>query len=1440
MTTLLTKNTMYDASSWGAGNVRLRFSTWYDTTSPNDKLSVIFTGNGSTYTPACTYSGYSLGWQEKICTVSSQYLTSQFKFGFLFESDGSPETKQGVYVDDVYLERYASNVSVGNYDDYQESRLQYGPISVSGYTGTVFDFWIKGNIEDCCDSALVELSADGSNWTPVGSIIQTDYSTWQQKQYSFNSLSGNIYFRIIFESDYLIRDSGYYVDDVKVWGYLLLPDGSACNTGSECQSGVCGGAHVDYKIHCNTDGSSTAYGDQRVYVNTCGGAGTLDHTNFDFTSGTCSTNKVCDADLWHYNSTFTTSQICKTSIPNFCSVSPDCWNDNGGVDCKGSSSKICTYGNNGDYCTENAQCNSNQCISNQCSTGIPNGYACSTDSQCASGFCVANVCSASHNPLLTRTDTWNLANSNNVSDENDGHVFVNQSVYPNVTGLREETDMVCYDFDGNGVYDACYFDSNGCGGGGCSANSCNYFTIPNTVQSKYSCDIDSPTGCHIGLDGSTTAKICSGAGCVVNTSQGSDYRQIISKSYTDCDNNSNLRAEVSPAVGAHGNYYYVYHSKYYKAENTALNQKDYWEVGQWGYSDDNSSSYFFNQCIGNTAVDVVAEEFRVTTANGVIPNVCKKIPGETCSSNSECLYNVCSGTQCVLSGGIKGHLFDETGHPIAGKVMKLTTCNDALITQSTTDASGKYGFYAPAGSYKTKTTAPWGEVTFVWANEPSGCHYYPNGFSDVWSKLFTKANIHGRAVNPQGFASSNLPFEAATCQNVVLDTDTSDYQGYFSLNTDTGYQRINVDLNGNKFPITAKNGNACIFQYGDVDLGDIKVTANCSLYNNTCDDSDPNLRLYNCSSSSANGCSCSIQHCLAGCTDGAPQCNVVGTGTIKVSVADMNGNSTPYAEVRSDGVNMGKTNGFGKKDINTQHGPHTVKVTCPNDPISQTKNTYINTNQKYVSFALNCPTPPKGDLKVIVSDVNGLPIVNAHIFLDDSQSASTITDIFGLAKISNIPFGQHSVQFAYKLDFNQATLLTSRLVDINTQQTTVVQTLLAPTDPGYSSYSATEITPSVFGIDDSIVIGTIVVAAVASRTDYCACVNGYSDVPIFNECMTVWGSSNTTTDLTYSLSPFRSFVSDHYNEHLYCESHFMGTIKKIGEFILFDRGMTLVFRVTSPIFFAIDDVIPITSTYENFVSAAKKLLPIKNTSNGAEYTASGVNNYFSYADDILSKPYTYGTVSKLSYSGRNVVKEYADDIGSNGVMKINQFADASDFHRANVSEAFNSIAKLRNSQTISSQALTSVENKLKHDILSYHPGGDYGFSKGSIGESIGALNRPSTLSNKIISSHEVFPQGVPSSGRKVDFVFTDGELYEIKTTVVNSSTSLNSIEDEAFDILHKSKQWQLADPNRLIHVKFTNFVEQDDQLYFWQLLNKENATIGADTSKIILYWDGSP
>jgi hypothetical protein len=1043
----------------------------------------------------------------------------------------------------------------------------------------------------------------------------------------------------------------------------------------------------------------------------------------------------------------------------------------------------------------------------------------------------SGVCQSSHNPKLDITDSWVESNSDNESNADDGRLFVGETVYPISSQLRESTDMICYDFDGDGDYDACYFDSNGCvNGAGCSASSCNVsgFTIPQSVSSskKWSCDIDSGNGCKIGVDNGTPAQICTGSSCSISTATPIYSNEIRAVGFTDCDNSDSLKGQYTINSDFFGDSHYtVIKPKYAICENAltgsnTLNEPTYWSAGFSGsYSPNGSYNHdiFFNHiCPANKACDQLSDEVEINTPNGVIPSPCRTMPNQFCTQNSDCLYNSCntSTNECNVGIGIEGILKDEFGAPITNKQIKLTTCGsgDSVLKTSTTNSKGRFNFYHVPGNYKLKSSAPWSnEVTYVFPEGP--CYSYEEGFHDIWLELFTEANIHGKAVNPQGFASTNLPFEAATCQNVTMDTDTTDSQGNFSLNSDAGYQKVLVTLNGTKFPLTDSSGISCLFQYGDVDLGTQVITDNCPLYDNTC--SDDNTRLFDCKNDSVNGCSCKSQYCEAGCTENAPVCNPIGTGTFKVQVLDANGNAVPQAPVYVDYQFSGKTNGFGKKDVNVKHGSHTIKADCPSAPLSQTKPSYINSDTKYETFKLNCPTQQKGDLVVIVNDINGSPLVNVVGFLDNSfENSFGTTNVFGYSIAEELPFGKHDLVLAYQLDENSLPQQVSYTIDINSTQTTFTHTLLLPGQPGYSSYNATEFSPAVAGADDAVlVIGSTVVLYPIKVAEYCSCIQEHSDLigaeEIENDCIFKATAFNATdgTNLKPD-SPFRSFILDHAVTASQCEQPIVGVSKGVLETYAISKGVGIVAKIGVASYATIDTIVPVSKTLSGVVKAANEFKIVKVSKELAEYTKGKIGILYTSLDNLVFKPYTVAGISKLSYGGKLAMEEYLLNLGDDGVIYVNKILEKG-FSKDQVANVYNGIGKIKSSD------LPAAEySKLMTKFIADSKG-PLSSVQGIFGE-VEAAALPKFISN--ISKYEL-----DIGNGKIDWVLKNGDMLEIKSAniIATKTADLDTYAKKIAELAKQLIKYNKFNPTSTTRGVFTTDTTQNIKSAVYEDLKKE-------------------
>ncbi len=180
-----------------------------------------------------------------------------------------------------------------------------------------------------------------------------------------------------------------------------LLDGVACFSNLNCISGICEGDRTELESICDSDGSDGYQIITIDYDNSCGGEGLQDTLALE--DDTCS-NKlsgyyVCDLDLTGEDQLLTTDaeDFCRVKEYSSCSSSSQCWNNNGGYDCMGSSaSKVCTTGANAKTCSNNddLQCDSGRCDT-ICQARLSNGALCDENSDCLNGACSGGICGGS-------------------------------------------------------------------------------------------------------------------------------------------------------------------------------------------------------------------------------------------------------------------------------------------------------------------------------------------------------------------------------------------------------------------------------------------------------------------------------------------------------------------------------------------------------------------------------------------------------------------------------------------------------------------------------------------------------------------------------------------------------------------------------------------------------------------------------------------------------------------------------------------------------------------------------------------------------------------------------------------------------------------------------------------------------------------------------------
>ncbi len=168
-----------------------------------------------------------------------------------------------------------------------------------------------------------------------------------------------------------------------------------CSENNDCYSGNCGGSKTEKKYVCISDGGNNYNDSHRYWSNTCGGAGYANNWNVEAPLLSCTAQSgagyVCDSD--HDEQVVvepsTPPSACRKNLDESCSVTTDCWNDDGGNWCNSISK--CTDGVNGRNCGSDSDCTSGRCDST-CMAKLADGNSCDETSDCVNSNCISGYC----------------------------------------------------------------------------------------------------------------------------------------------------------------------------------------------------------------------------------------------------------------------------------------------------------------------------------------------------------------------------------------------------------------------------------------------------------------------------------------------------------------------------------------------------------------------------------------------------------------------------------------------------------------------------------------------------------------------------------------------------------------------------------------------------------------------------------------------------------------------------------------------------------------------------------------------------------------------------------------------------------------------------------------------------------------------------------------
>ena len=443
----------------------------------------------------------------------------------------------------------------------------------------------------------------------------------------------------------------------------------------------------------------------------------------------------------------------------------------------------------------------------------------------------------------------------------------------------------------------------------------------------------------------------------------------------------------------------------------------------------------------------------------------------------------------IVSGQIVGH-----ENPLEGTEAILADCSGPKVNSDFTDFNGEFSVSAPKNYYKFQTGFDWGTIT--WNIEGKECNLYSANYIDFGMLPKIETTIHGYFFDLENNPINGLQIELYDCSDNLVDSDTTNSSGYFSITNDAKEYQLKIVIEGYRIPLTNQEGESCFVFFGDIDIGTLNInpTINCTAFNNSC--YNENWRLFSCYfDSSVPSCVCYYEICEFGCTEGLETCNAGQQETIKIDVDNINDNYAPVsgAKIYLDNQFIGVTDSYGKKDVFAFPGFRAIKVFCPDNSFCSEKGIYFNsTTWEY--FDCDCGTQ-KGNIQVNVDNINGYPVANVYVFLDEDYSKTVgLTNPFGFTYIKNLSYGNHRIDIRYKVtnpDYQGIYQITQN-INLNQEEQTINFTSntsssniiagLGITGNGDFSGNIVPLVVVAMAATDIISIGL-------SIEDYCNCIN---------------------------------------------------------------------------------------------------------------------------------------------------------------------------------------------------------------------------------------------------------------------------------------------------------------------------------------------------------------
>jgi hypothetical protein len=211
----------------GYASALINYYLWLDIEDFFDYLYLQASPDGNSWTTIATYSsGYDSVDGDPLARIWGAYSNDLSSYAgdssvwirFFFTSDGSI-TRDGAYVDDIWIRGYKTNAAERLYDNDMFSYM-YRDVTLSSYSSVSLTYYYWIDSESGFDRLYVSYYSGGS-WSYID-MHQGNSGGWLSSTVAIPTTATKVGF--LFESDSSVRYEGAYIDNVVLVGTSQVPN----------------------------------------------------------------------------------------------------------------------------------------------------------------------------------------------------------------------------------------------------------------------------------------------------------------------------------------------------------------------------------------------------------------------------------------------------------------------------------------------------------------------------------------------------------------------------------------------------------------------------------------------------------------------------------------------------------------------------------------------------------------------------------------------------------------------------------------------------------------------------------------------------------------------------------------------------------------------------------------------------------------------------------------------------------------------------------------------------------------------------------------------------------------------------------------------------------------------------------------------------------------